>query len=274
MTHRTDLAIEFEKIEKSSTCKRFSVGKIEVIFQQLTENNEYNKPQGSYATINTGKIDLLTDFTDTENAIVLCLKKMLKEDDNFLVVGLGNNEIISDCIGPFTSQKILATRHIAGDFAEKIGLKDLKSVAVLTPNVLGKTGIETSETVKAVVNKIKPRAVIVIDALCAKKTENLFSVIQLSSSGISPGSGVKNARKELSKATLGVPTIAIGVPTVVEAKTIVEGYSQKQIKECENLLLTPKETDLLSHKVSEVLANALNLFLQPKIDREIIFTLV
>ncbi len=274
MTHRTDLAIEFEKIENKSQKESFSIGKTEVFFHTLTDNNDYNKPKGKYATISAGKIEYLTDFSDVENAIIECLKKMVKATDDFLVVGLGNNEIISDSIGPFTSKKILATRHIKGDFAKKIGLEKLKSVAVITPNVLGKTGIEASETVKAVVNKIKPQAAIVIDALCAANTENLFSVIQLSSSGISPGSGVKNARKELSHATLGVPTIAIGVPTVVEAKTLVEKYCKTDLKDSENLLLTPKETDLLSYKMSEILANALNVFLQPDIEKDIILSLV
>lgn len=274
MAHRTDLAIEFEKIEEESRFERFFEGEIEVIFHHLNDKNVYKKPKGMYATIKLGKIDHLTSFKDAENAIIFCLKKMLKSPENVLLVGLGNNEIISDCIGPFTSQKILATRHIAGNFAEKIGLKNLNSVAVITPNVLGKTGIESSETVAAVVDKIKPNAVIVIDALCAKTVENLFSVVQLSSSGISPGSGVKNARKELSQATLGVPTIAIGVPTVVEAKTLVEECCKEGFNGSENLLLTPKETDLLSHKMSEILANALNIFLQPEIKKEIIFSLV
>ena len=184
-----------------------------------------------------------------------------------------NNEIISDSIGPFTSSKILATRHIKTDFAEKIGLKNLKSVAVLTPNVLGKTGIEAAETVLAVVNKIKPDLVIVIDALCASGCENLFSVIQFSNSGISPGSGVKNARKELSFYTLGVPTLAIGVPTVVEAKSIVKNYVNFDDFNID-LLLTPKDTDLLCHKMSDVLARSLNVFLQPMIDKETLISLV
>ncbi len=273
MAHRTDLAIEFEKIEKHAQ-EVFSVGEIEVIFHDLPENNDYGKPKGKYATVKMGKIDFLTDFTDVENALILTLQKMLDVTDDFLIVGLGNNEIISDCVGPFTSQKIVATRHIKGDFAEKIGLKNLKSVAVVTPNVLGKTGIEASDTVKALVQKIKPKAVIVVDALCANNIDNLFSVIQLSNSGISPGSGVQNARKELSPITLGVPTVAIGVPTVIEAKTLTEKYCNTQLSGSENMLLTPKETDLLSHKVSEILSKSLNQFLQPQIDKDIILSLV
>ena len=275
MTHRTDLAIEFQKDEEKSLEKRQKFGDIEVIFHTLEKNNEYNKPKGKYATIKTGKIDLLTDFKAAEKAIISCLEALVGEvKNNILVVGLGNNEIISDSIGPFTTKRVLATRHIAGDFAEKIGLKNLKGVAVLTPNVLGKTGIEAAETVAAVVKEIKPQAVIVIDALCANTVENLFSVIQLTDSGISPGSGVKNSRKELSFSTLGVPTVAIGVPTVVEAKTVASELSKTNISSGLDLLLTPKETDLLCERVSELLASALNIFLQPNIDRQIILSLV
>ena len=191
-----------------------------------------------------------------------------------MVVGIGNREITSDCVGPFTCEKILATRHIVGEFSKTIGLPNLKSVSVITPSVLGKTGIESSETIKAIVEKIKPDAVIVIDALCAKKSENLFSVIQITNSGISPGSGVKNTRKELSKNTLGIPTVAIGVPTVVEASTLVNEFSKKENEKVKELLLTPKDTDLLSHRISEILAHSLNIFLQPDTDREVLLSLV
>ena len=126
----------------------------------------------------------------------------------------------------------------------------------------------------AIAEKIKPDLVIIIDALCASDTKNLFSVIQLTNTGISPGSGVKNSRKELSFTTLGVPTVAIGVPTVVEAKTIVENATNFKAKSMENLLLTPKDTDLLSHRISEEIARALNCFLQPDTDREILLALV
>ncbi len=275
MSYRTDLAIEFQKNAEKAYENRQKIGKIEVVFHTLEENNEYNKPRGKYATVKLGKIDLLTDFEDAENAIISCLRTLVgKDKNNILVVGLGNNEIISDSVGPFTTKRILATRHIAGSFAEKIGLKNLKGVAVLTPNVLGKTGIEAAETVAAVVKQIKPQAVIVIDALCANTVKNLFSVIQLTDSGISPGSGVKNARKELSQATLGVPTVAIGVPTVVEAKTVASELSKTSVEQSFDLLLTPKETDLLCERVSELLASALNVFLQPDIDKEIILSLV
>ncbi len=269
MTNRTDLAIELAKTQKTDLKKVLKIGKTELFFSETEQNK-------SYATIKFGNIDLITDFSDIENAINLCLCELLpRKRDNILVVGLGNREIISDCIGPFTCEKILATRHIVGELSEKIGLPKLKSVSVVAPSVLGKTGIESGEVIACIVNKIKPDAVIVIDALCASNTENLFSVIQLTNSGISPGSGVKNTRKELSCETLGVPTVAIGVPTVVEAGSIVKEFSSEEGKEnIKSLLLTPKDTDLLSHRISEVLAKALNIFLQPETDKEVLLSLV
>ena len=275
MGNRTDLAIEFLNDSEKEVKNEYKIGKTEVIFHSLNSENSFNKREGNYATVKLGKIDFLTDFEEAYKAIILCLEKLAcNSKEKVLVVGLGNREIISDSIGPAVAEKILATRHIKGDFAEKIGLKNLKSVAVLSPNVLGKTGIEASDTVKAIVDKIEPDLVIIIDALCAKNTENLFSVIQVCDSGISPGSGVKNSRKELSFETLGVPTIAIGIPTVVEAKTVAENLSKTPVSACEDLLLAPKETDLLTDKMSEILSHSLNIFLQPEIDSEIILALV
>ncbi len=268
MKGRTDLVIEFQKDTEKSLYFEENFGQIKVMFSTLEDKNSYKKPQGKYATLWLGNIEKLTDYKMAEKAIVFCLKKLFKTSpEKVLVVGLGNREITSDCIGPHTAERILATRHITGEFAQKTGLEKLKSVSVMEPGVLGKTGIETVETVSAVVDKIKPDAVIVIDALCAKNCENLFSVIQFCDSGITPGSGVKNARKELSYNTLGVPTFAIGVPTVVEADHIIK-------TSYENLLVTPKDADLLSRHISELLAQALNVFLQPECDRDFILNLV
>ncbi len=275
MSARTDLAIELKKDGEKSDFFEEKIGNTGLIFTELEENNEFSKPKGKYATLKIGKIDLLPDFYDIEKGLNKALSLLLNfEWKSILVVGLGNMEITCDNIGPTTAQKILATRHIAGEKAEKLGLKNLKSVAVLSPSVLGKTGIEASETVESVVKKIKPEAVIVIDALCSRNIENLFSVIQLSDSGIAPGSGVKNARKELSYNTLGVPTIAIGVPTVVEAEVLAGELSGQKITDKTDLIVTPKEADLLSHRMSEALSSALNVFLQPNIQREVILGLV
>lgn len=275
MNNRTDLATELENKYIKTRKKKEKIGNIGVEFTEIIEEFSNFKKGNKYITIDTGNINFLTSFKDVEKAIKLSLLELLPENyQSVLVVGLGNREITSDSIGPETSEKILATRHIVGEFSRNLGIENLKSVASITPSVLGKTGIESGEIVKAVVEKIKPDAVIVVDALCASVSENLFTKIQLTNSGISPGSGVKNARKELSYNTLGVPTVAIGIPTVVEASSIVREVSENNTEKVKQLLLTPKDTDLLSHRTSEILARALNLFLQPDTDQEILLSLV
>ena len=275
MHSRTDLAIEFQKMQKKEEFEEQNFGKIKVLFSFLEEDNPYGKRKGKYATLKVGNISLLPDYKDIEKALVFCLSRLLpKTRENVLLVGLGNSDITSDNIGPDTASKILATRHIKDQFQKSEGLKKMKSVSVIAPSVLGKTGIEASEIVASVVEKINPDCVIVIDALCANTTENLFSVIQLSDSGISPGSGVKNTRKELSFYTLGVPTVAIGVPTVVEAQVIAKELTGKSSSKKTDLIVTPKDADLLSSNICEAISTALNVFLQPEIDREIILSLV
>ncbi len=275
MANRTDLAIEFQKNEEKLNYKEQNFGKIKVLFSSLEEDNPYGKRKGKYATLKVGNISLLPDYEDIEKALKFCLSSLLPEKrENVLLVGLGNSDITSDNIGPDTASKVLATRHIKDQFTKIEGLHKMKSVSVIAPSVLGKTGIEASEIVASVISKIKPDCVIVIDALCANKAENLFSVIQLCDSGISPGSGVKNTRKELSFHTLGVPTVAIGVPTVVEAQVIAKELTGKTVSRETDLIVTPKDADLLSSNISDAIATSLNVFLQPDIDREIVLQLV
>lgn len=275
MNFRTDLAIETENIEKQSNFSRQKIGQAEIIYTEIAKENTFSKPRGKYVTVEFPKIDKITDFSDIDKALKKGLEFLLPEKrENILVVGLGNVEITSDSIGPNTAQKILATRHITGEFAKTVGLNGLKAVSVIAPNVLGKTGIEVSEIVLGIVNHIKPDAVIVIDALCSKSISRLFNTVQMCDSGISPGSGVKNSRKEISRKTLGVPTVAIGVPTVVDAGTIAYELTGKEIDTNNSLIVTPKDADLLSHRICEVLATALNVFLQPQIDETVILSLV
>ncbi len=263
MSTRTDLAIE--KIKTGLTSRK--IGQVDLHF---LKNNE-----GKYYTLEFPSIEKLVDFRDIEKAVSISLEELLPRNyEKILVVGLGNTEITSDSIGPLTVKKILATRHITGQFAESIGLKNLKSVAVVSPNVLGKTGIEVQELVSGAVNTVKPDAVIVIDALCAKSVNRIFSCIQLTDKGISPGSGVKNSRKELSKATLGVPVVAVGVPTVVDALTIAYELTGKEAETHIDMIVTPKDADLLCHRTAQALSETLNVFLQPDIERDIILQLV
>lgn len=255
---RTDLAIDKEEI-KNSIIPEVKTGGIKV-YKSLCEKEKH-------ITVSFPQLDIITDTSYLENEIISALRQLLPERvEKILVVGLGNQEITPDAIGPATATRLLATRHIVGEIAERIGLKDLKSVSVISPNVLGKTGIEAAELVTAVSKKIKPQAVILIDALASSDISRLFRTIQFCNTGISPGSGVKNSRKEISENTLGVPTIALGIPTVVDVGKI--GVKS------EEMIVTPKDVDLLCEKVSEITARALNIFLQPDIEPEIIMSLV
>ena len=215
------------------------------------------------------------DKEKIETEIINALKDLNAHNfNNILIAGLGNEEITSDSIGPKIAKKLLATRHISEDLKEKIGLKGLKSVSVITPDVLGKTGIETFEIIKGIAEKTKPDLIIVADALASASYKRLFTTIQLTNTGIAPGSGVKNKRKEISQKTMGVPVIAIGVPTVVDAASLSYELTEAEAIFDTDLIVTPKDVDLLCHKISEIISTALNIFLQPEIDPEIIKILV
>lgn len=282
MSKRTDLAIELEEnisgeasgiIKKAKKTNEISVSTIEIISDSTAQ--KLGKEKGKYITVEFPSVDRIDSFEDIKNEIILSLKELIPDGaEKILVIGLGNDEITADSIGPKTAAKLLATRHIAGEFAENIGLSGLHSTSVLVPNVLGKTGIEVSEITEGIISKTKPQAVIVIDALASMSINRLFKTIQLSNTGISPGSGVKNSRKELSEKTLGVPVIAVGVPTVVDALTLAFEITENIPKNDTDMIVTPKDADILCQKLSEILSEAINLFLQPKIAPEILFSLV
>ncbi len=279
---RTDLAIELGGVEKGDikgiekSCRQ--EGEIKISTVKITsEEGEraINRPVGSYITVEFPPIYKISDYTTLKNAVVGSLKALLTgKNENLLVAGLGNTEITPDAVGPLTARHILATRHISGQFAESIGLKGLKSVSVIAPGVLGQTGIETTELIKGAIDAVKPDAVIVIDALAAMSAERLFRTVQLCDTGISPGSGVKNARRELSEKNLGVPVIAVGVPTVTDADSLAFELTGKEPEKSCDMFVTPKDADLLVDRISEILSSALNLFLQPEIDGDIISQLV
>lgn len=263
---RTDLAVEKAEIKNAEKLSEKEIKKGEIILNEITRENEI------YMTISFPELMKLNDNQALENEIITALNKLLPNSrDSILAVGLGNTEITADSIGPLTASRLLATRHIMGEFAENIGLDGLKSVSVISPNVLGKTGIEAAEIIKSVADRIKPQAVIAIDALCANSEERLFRTVQLTNTGITPGSGVKNSRKELSENTLGVPVIAIGVPTVMDIGIFKE--NDKSLNDTQ-MIVTPKDADILNEKICEILSRALNIFLQPEIEKETVLSLV
>ena len=220
---RTDLAID--ELESQSKIKGVKsnvkkIGDISITEVLIDEVNDLNKKKGKYITLE------FDDITDSENAdkvineLVKVLKRIIKIDNNSygLVVGLGNDKSTPDSLGPLTVNNILVTNHIFMVDELSDGYKRLSAI---NPGVMGTTGIETSEIIEAVVKKIKPDYLIVIDSLASKSIERLNKTIQITNTGIHPGSGIGNKRKEISFETIGVPVIAIGVPTVVDAAVIV-----------------------------------------------------
>ena len=220
---RTDLTIdELEdkgklKGVKSNIKEVDGINITEVI---LEENNDLNKKKGRYITLE------FEDITDTENAekvtsaLIKVLNEILKIDkDSYgLIVGLGNDKSTPDSLGPLTVNNIIVTNHI---FVLDELSDNYKRLSAINPGVMGTTGIETSDIIESIVSKIKPNYLIVIDSLASKSIERLNRTIQITDTGIHPGSGIGNKRKEISFDTLGIPVIAIGVPTVVDAAVIV-----------------------------------------------------
>lgn len=233
--------------------------------------SKIGRAKGKYITIEIGKNfdNLVAQIIKTE--ILELLPENLK---TVLVVGLGNQNITPDAIGPKTASGVLATRHISEDLANKIGLSELESVAVIAPGVLGQTGIETAEIVKSTADVVCASAVIVIDALTAASVTRLCNTVQITNSGIHPGSGVGNKRSEISEKTLGVPCIAIGVPTVVNAATLVSESVGKDIKSAPEMIVTPKEIDTIIKEIAKLLSLSINLALHPQISGDVMQSIV
>lgn len=277
MEIRTDLALEAREIAGNNISginqivKDFDgmrVTKIEV--NTLSASQKLGKEQGNYITIELPY--LAESFSDTDKRIEIIgkyIRELLPLEGLVLVVGLGNIGITPDALGPKSADKVLATRHITGEIAQQTGLDRLRSTAVISPGVLGQTGVETGEIVLSVVERIKPKAMIVVDALASRRLERLGCTLQISDTGISPGAGVGNRRFEINQKTAGIPVIAIGIPTVVDAVTLVrdiisesnsdDTISFKEVSEKEKLMVvTPREIDVLIERGSQLIGMAIN----------------
>lgn len=269
---RTDLALEDTEII-SITPPGVSVSSEEVDRVKITRIKITNsqgekaigKPKGTYITAEVPRFTASSTLDrNTAHLLSRELDLLLPEKrDLILVAGLGNTDITPDALGPLVCEKILATRHISKELAKQIGLSSLKSVAVISPGVLGKTGIETRELIASTVKSISPSAVIIIDALAARNLSRLGSTVQISDSGICPGSGVGNSRAEINEKFLGVPVVSLGVPTVVDAKTLVSDLTDKSADNCPDMIVTPKEIDMMINRACELISASVNLCLQP-----------
>ena len=224
------------------------------------------RPIGKYITLE-GDFSLfsdqLCDMLETE-------LKALLPIGSVLVIGLGNRDITPDIIGPMAASKIMATRHLFSEQLERLGLENLRSVCSISPGVMGQTGLEVLDIVKPLLREQKFSAVIAIDALAAKSAGRLGSTIQLCTCGISPGSGVLNRRAELSQQTLGLPVFAIGIPTVVDASTLIADLCPQceDFSATQTMMVTPRDIDNICAIGSKIISRAINYALQPSLSHD------
>lgn len=283
MQMRTDLAIEARELAGDRVAgtdyreyreNGMKISRLTVKTQRAGQL--LGKDAGTYITV---EMPSLTDnFTETDERIKTIgreIRRLLPVNGLLLVAGLGNEEITPDSLGPKTGARVLATRHITGELARAAGLDRLRPVAVMNTGVTGQTGIETGEYILSVVKRIRPNAVIAVDALASRRIERLGRTVQISDAGISPGAGVGNHRTRISKETIGVPVIAIGVPTVVDAQTFAgDLLSDSAVRRSAVLLnhnvrqmiVIPREIDLLTERASRLLAFSLNAAMQNAFD--------
>lgn len=299
---RTDLALENREIyrlaqkieneipgietEVDDSDSDMLVTKVKILTNEGAE--ALGKPIGNYITIES---QMMNDEVESiDNKIIQKVADTIKDishlvkKDTVLVVGLGNGDVTPDALGPKVVENLQITRHLI-EYAPEYVKEGTRAVSAIIPGVLGTTGIETSEIVKGIVERVKPDLVIVIDALASKNMDRISKTIQIADTGIIPGSGVGNSRFAITKETLGVPTIVIGVPTVVGIPTIVdeaisyviekttEDDTEKEelknrnyMKEIlENkkfdFMVTPKDIDDIINNLSSLVANSINVAL-------------
>lgn len=289
MDFRTDLAVEQrEMVAKHSdnvavrqyARQNANVTEIEILNDEGAQ--ELGKPKGKYITMEIPAFSHDSELLDGRlTAMTESIRTLLPDEDGpVLVAGLGNEDVTPDALGPRTAHGIFATRHIDRALASELGFGELRDVCAITFGVLGQTGMETAETIRGIVNTIHPAAVITVDALAARSLQRLGKTVQLTDTGITPGSGVGNSRARLDKETLGVPVIAIGVPTVVDAVTLVRDFTSehKMAKEKEGeakaMMVCPREIDVTIRRAARFLALSLNCALQPSISPDILLTIV
>ena len=308
---RTDLANERTEIYKKMNNQQDNIDGIETQDENINDQikvervkiiNEngvkaIGKPVGNYITIDIKNLKIAREEEISNaaktltNELRILVKEHINNQDDILVVGLGNKSVTPDALGPKVVNEIDITRHLL-KYVPQYVKEGARPVSAIAPGVLGTTGIETQEILKGIIDNVKPKLLIVIDALASRSINRISSTIQLSDTGIVPGAGVGNARKELSKQSLGIPVIAIGVPTVVELATLVsDGIDifidrlqekaesneflnnlQKEDKYEEvkealnvgeyNMIVTPKEIDDLILNMSSVVARGINFAIQ------------
>ena len=271
---RTDLAVESaadffgEKGIEKTEYERAGMQVTRIRVTDETAAQKLQKPMGNYVTLAKRRLfDYSQDFSDRAGQIAEQIRAFLP-DGAVLVAGLGNREITPDALGPLVVDDILSTRHFKSSAAQTFGLEKLRSVSAVATGVLGQTGIETAEFICSVAEKVKPSAIIVVDALAARDLERLTSTVQLCDTGISPGAGVQNRRSAITKELLGVPVIAVGVPTVVDAATMAEsifGSNENLSPDGYSMMVTTRDIDTVVKRAASLVSLAINLALHPEL---------
>lgn len=283
---RTDLALEAKEAIKGEqeiegvALKREEKDGVTVATLEIRTDagsKTMGKEKGTYITVELEE--------ENEEAVIRELVQQMKQlsggkNDKCFILGLGNREITPDALGPLTIDKVLVTRHLIREFGSEMKKKyHFSEAQALAPGVMAQTGMEMQEIVKGIVDKTAPDIVFVVDALAARSMHRLGRTIQLTDTGISPGAGVGNNRKELNRRTLGVDVIAIGVPTVVDAETIVEDYMEAGLEKSDltaqekkqfmnhiknekmkGMFMTGQDVDQKVRRMSRILSDALNQF--------------
>lgn len=276
MKKRTDLALEAKQlwersagaasrlegvVARSSKRFRFSLTKVDILNDKGVE--ALGKPVGQYITMELGASALRgrdADHAARTLSELLSGLMQLKKDESVLVVGLGNREVTPDAIGPASVSGILLTRHLIRHLPDQFGA--FRSVCAVCPGVLGSTGFESLELVHAAMEKSKPDKILVIDALASCDADRLLSTIQLTDTGIVPGSGIGNSRAAFNRNTVGVPVFAIGVPTVMDLEACSDAVQKNQ------LMVTPRNIDAMVRSVSKIVANGINQTLYDRLSSD------
>ena len=274
----TDLALEAAQMQAKTVrltsrpgleVRRWERGGYALTAMDLTDPHraaELQRPVGKYITMELGPyLHRQRDFfARGAGCIARELTALLPEGEGpTLVVGLGNRSLTADAVGPLALPHILVTRHMLAAMPDEF--VGFSSVAALATGVLGETGLESSELIAAAAEKLRPRCIIVLDALAAATREKLCAVLQLTDTGLTPGSGVGNHRKEVSRRTLGVPVLALGLPTVIRAEQLV---GEETPAEGEPLFVTPRDIDQRVRELSRMMAYGIDLALQPHLTVE------
>ncbi len=266
----TDLAVERRRADpevrgveyRSSEC---SVGIWECVKISSDEGaRSIGRPKGRYDTLSTGRMDLLSE-DEIDDATEEIAKKLCESIDGtsaiperLLIVGLGNRNLTPDSVGPKAASIVKPTLHIKVFDEEMFESLECSEIAVIAPGVTAESGLESSEIIKGVSRRILPDAIIAVDAIATRSVERLGSTVQISDTGLFPGGGIGNSRNAITEDSLGIPVIAIGVPTVIDSRIFGLTDGAKFKPEGEAMMVSPKEIDEITTNAARIIGGAIN----------------